>query len=120
MIALALADAAASVRRVADPGTIARHAEAGGERAMAHRHALEASAVCAASAAWDDALVWLDMASACADSPEEVCAADEATARLMSRAGWSVPPERHQIPLMAMQAIVRDDMDLQPEVLSGG
>lgn len=111
MIALALTDAAASINRAADPGIIARHAAAGGETAMAFRHAHEAATQCAARQAWDDALAWLDLASECAVTPDELRAADAQTAQVLSRAGWSKPPSRSPTP-RAMVAIDRADLDL--------
>lgn len=111
MIALALTEAAASVRRAVDTGAIARHAEAGGERALAHTNALLASRACAETAAWDDALAWLDLASSCAESNEERRAADEATAALLGRAGWAAAPLRSAVRMEAV-AIGRSDVDL--------
>ena len=112
MIALALTDAAESLRRTADPGAIARHADAGGEREMAHRFALMASDVCAARSAWEDALTWLDLASSSSETPEELQAADKATAALLSQAGWSSPPLRRAAKPSHVPHIGRDDLDL--------
>ena len=114
MIALALSEAASSIGSSADPGSIARHAEAGGERAMAHRHALMASAVCVARSAWDDALLWLDLASSCADTPDEIAAADRATAALLGGAGWSAAPEPRP-GFRPTPHIGRGDVDLTPD-----
>jgi DNA-binding SARP family transcriptional activator len=111
MIALALTDAAASINRAADPGVIARHAAAGGETAMAFHHALDAAAQCGARQAWDDALSWLDLASECAVTPDEIRAADAQTAQVLSQAGWNKPPSRSLTP-RAMMAIDRADVDL--------
>jgi predicted ATPase len=98
MIALALTDAAASVRRAVEPGAVARHAKAGGEPALAHRYALLASQASAARAAWDDALAWLDVAAFCAETPEEAQAAAGARVALLVPADESPrvprPPER--------------------------
>ena len=120
MIALALTDAAESMRRMADPAAIARHADAGGEREMAHRFALIASDACVARSAWDDALTWLDLASANSDTPEELQAADQATAALLSRAGWSSPPERRAGRRSSVPHIGRDDVDLTTDVQTAG
>jgi predicted ATPase len=120
MIALALTDAAESMRRTADPGTIARHADAGGEREMAHRFALIASDACVARSAWDDALTWLDLASSCSETAEELQAADAATAALLGRAGWSSPPERRSGFRSSGLHIGRDDVDLMPDVQKAG
>jgi len=112
MIALALTDAAASVRRTADPGAIARHAEAGGEPAMAHRHALLASEACAARGAWHDALAWLDMAAACAEAPEERQAAERATAAVLDRAGGPPTVARARSRTPASPSMDPSDVDL--------
>lgn len=115
MIALALTDAAASVNRTVDPGAIARHAAAGGETAMAFRSALHASALCAERAAWEDAMSWADLASQCADTAEAVRLADEHTAQLLARAGWSTPPARTSARSPTPQHVVaidRADVDL--------
>ncbi len=111
MIAMALTEAAASVRRAPEPGTIARHAEAGGEAAMAHQYALLASDASAAQSAWVDALAWLDLAAACAITPDEQRAADQATATVMAMAGLSKPPRRPITP-RATRIIGADDLDL--------
>ena len=49
-----------------DPGEIARHAEHAGEKAMAYRFAMQAVESCERRLAFDDALGWLDFASAVA------------------------------------------------------
>jgi DNA-binding SARP family transcriptional activator len=111
MIALALTDAAASVHRAVDPGAVARHAEAGGELGMAHRHALLASEACVAQVAWEDALAWLDIAAACAETPEQGEVANRATAAVLDRAGWSTALTRTPGRTGTL-SIGRDDVDL--------
>ena len=111
MIAMALTESAVSVRRAPEPGAIARHAEAGGEAAMAHQYALLASDASAAKSAWADALGWLDLASACASTADERKAADQATANMLAMAGLSSP--RRQTPISrATRIIGADDVDL--------
>ena len=114
MIALALSDAASSVQRTADPGSIARHAAAGGELEMAHRFALLASQVCVERSAWDDALQWLDLATECARSSDELRAADEPTAVLLARDEGPPAPERRPVDLSAAPMLRSSDMDLHP------
>jgi DNA-binding SARP family transcriptional activator len=120
MIALALTDAAASVGRAVDPGAIARYAAAGGEAAMAHRHALLASEQCAAQGASDDALAWLELAASCAATPTETRAANEATAALLyggvRPSATNGPPARRP----GSPSIGREDVDLMgtPEPLA--
>ena len=111
MIAMAHTDAAVSVGRTPEPGAIARHAEAGGERAMAHRYALLASDASAAQSAWTDAFGWLDLAVACAITADEQRAADQATACVLSLAGLSEVPHRSTTP-GATRVISADDVDL--------
>jgi DNA-binding SARP family transcriptional activator len=111
MISLALTDAAVSMSRTPEPGAIARHADAGGEPAMAHRYALLASESSAAQSAWADALGWLDLASACALTPDEQRAADQATAGVLAMAGLSKLPSR-PVTTRATRVIGADDMDL--------
>jgi predicted ATPase len=112
MIALALTDAAASVGRAADPGTVARHAAAGAETAMAHRYALVASEQSAAQDAWDDALAWLDLAAACAEMPADIRAVNNATASLLERAGRPSRVVRADADRATTPSIVRSDVDL--------
>lgn len=112
MIALALTSAAESIRQTADPGVVARHAELGGEEAMAHRFALEASRESVERLAWDEAMRWLDMASTNAYSAEEVQAADRATAELFDRAGWSVAPLDRKSSLPGSARLTRSDVDI--------
>jgi len=87
---------------------------------MAHRFALIASDACVAQSAWDDALAWLDLASASSETPEELHAADQATASMLSRAGWSTPPERRAGFRLSVPHIGRDDVDLTPDVQKAG
>lgn len=114
MIAFALTDAAESVRRIVDPGAIARHAEAGGEHDMAHRYSLVASAQCVEQSAWDDALTWLDLATSCASTPEQIREADDATAALLARPNWRAATPRIDVSRTSMQreSIGRSDLDL--------
>ena len=112
MIALALTEAAASVGRVANPGTVARHAEAGGETAMAHRYALLASERSAAQGTWDDALVWLDLAASCAATPSDTSVVNEAAALLLERAGWPSRTARLDASPAPPRSIGRADVDL--------
>lgn len=112
MIALALTEAAASIRQYADPGDVARHAELGGETAMSHRFALAASERCVERSAWEDALNWLDMASANARADEEVQTADKATAALFERAGWLGHKQRSRSPVLAPALLERRDVDI--------
>lgn len=112
MIALALTAAAASVGRAVDPGTVARHAAAGGETAIAHRYALVASEQSAAQDAWDDALAWLDLAASCAETPADTRSASDATDSLLKRAGRPSSVARPHAGGAAIPSIVPGDVDL--------
>ena len=112
MIALALTDAAVSVRREPDAGAIARHAQAGGEPALAYSHALLASDACVAQAAWMDALGWLEIADECASTPSERRAVQEATTSVLALAGLATPPMRTAT-LRATSIVQAEDMDLR-------
>ena len=112
MIAFALTDAAASVGRAVDPGTVARHAHAGGEAAMAHRHALRASEKSAEQGAWDDALAWLDFAASCAQTAADTQAVTDATSLVLERAKRSPRSACAPAGLAAMPTIGQSDMDL--------
>jgi DNA-binding SARP family transcriptional activator len=114
MIALALTDAASSVGMLADPGTIARHAAAGGERRLAHHNALLAHSACVARSALDDALMWLNLAKSCADTESEAVAVDQAIAVLRKSAAWSTPPAVGTAQIPATSPLRRRDVDLQP------
>lgn len=76
----------------ADPGDIARHAELGGERRMAFRYGMLAAATCESRFAYDDALTWLDFASAMVGSAADTDAVNQATSRILANAGWQEAP----------------------------
>lgn len=67
----------------ADPGEIARHAEQAGERALAYRFAMLAMKACERRFAFDDALTWLDFASAVATTAADADIVNRATAELL-------------------------------------
>ena len=92
---LAIATEIASVESgiPADPGYIARHADQGGERVMAFRYGMLAVETCEARFAYDEALTWVDFASAVAGSASDTDAVNRATARLLESAGWREPPK---------------------------
>jgi hypothetical protein len=73
-------------------GEIARHAELGGERPLAYRHALAAADAAVGRYAHEEALSWLDLAAACAEPGEESDAVNRRTADLLGLAGWSEGP----------------------------
>jgi DNA-binding SARP family transcriptional activator len=73
-------------------GEIARHAERAGERAMAYRHALIASEAAVRRYTFEEALSWLDVAAAAADSGAESGTVNQRTAEVLKLAGWTEPP----------------------------
>jgi DNA-binding SARP family transcriptional activator len=93
-------------------GEVARHAEQGGDRGLAHRSALLASEGALQRFAFAEALSWLDLASAVACDRSEIEEVDRRTAALMETAGWSeAPPPRAGRPPVTRE-IVGEDLDL--------
>jgi DNA-binding SARP family transcriptional activator len=68
-------------------GEIARHAERGGEFALAYRAALAASRTASARFTHEEALTWLDQAASYARTPEELAEVDRLTAGLVEGLG---------------------------------
>jgi DNA-binding SARP family transcriptional activator len=101
---------AADLRSVA--GEVARHAEQGGDRGLAHRSALLASEGALQRFAFAEALSWLDLASAVAGDRAETEEVDRRTAALMETAGWSEAPAAHGGRAPVTREIVGDDLDL--------
>jgi DNA-binding SARP family transcriptional activator len=93
-------------------GDIARHAEQGGDAALAFRAALVAAEEALRRFAFTEALSWLDLASGVAGSRAEVEEVDRRTAVLMEVAGWrEVPTDRTNRPPTTRE-IVGEDLDL--------
>jgi DNA-binding SARP family transcriptional activator len=101
---------AADVRSVA--GEVARHAEQGGDRGLAHRSALLASESALQRFAFAEALSWLDLAAATAGDRSETEEVDRRTAVLMETAGWSEAPAAHGGRAPVTREIVGEDLDL--------
>jgi DNA-binding SARP family transcriptional activator len=76
---------------------IARHADIGGHRELAYRHALHASAAAVDRCAYEEALAWLDLAAASATGQTEVGAVDARTADVLEAAGWREAPPHARI-----------------------
>jgi hypothetical protein len=95
---------------VADPGEVAQHAEQGGELRIAYQYALEASQSSRERTAYEESLVWLDLASSCASTADQTSTVDRATASLLEAAGW---PEAPALPRRSgVLALSRGDFDL--------
>jgi predicted ATPase len=104
-LALALEVAADGIVR--DPGEVARHAEQGGERAMAYRYAMLAAAECESRFAYEEALGWLDVAAA-SGSGADTDAVNVVTARLLATAGWHEAPRLERPGAQAGRLAVSD------------
>ncbi len=115
----AIALALVTVLGSADPrevaADIARHAERGGEPAVAYRYALLASEAAAARYAFEEALGWLDLASSTAGSLAETTEAGRRTADVLRLAGWNQPPSARPARRRssAGSGIERPDVDLR-------
>jgi DNA-binding SARP family transcriptional activator len=93
-------------------GELARHAERGGERGLAYRHALIAAERSMARFAYAEALDWLDLASSSARSAGESAAVGRLTAVVLEKAGWSEAPPAGP-PLPVTREIASEDLDLR-------
>jgi hypothetical protein len=96
----------------AEAGEIARHADEAGERAMTYRYALLAAHACANRLAHEEALAWLDLASATAETAGEAEAVDRLTAQILDKAGWREAPPARAPAFSPIGRVVRDDLDL--------
>jgi len=95
-----------------EAGEIARHADEAGDRAMSYRYAILAADACGNRFANEEALSWLDLASATADGPEEAEAVDRLTAQILDKAGWREAPPVRAPAISPIGRVVRDDLDL--------
>jgi DNA-binding SARP family transcriptional activator len=93
-------------------GDIARHAERGGDAALAYRSALLAGEAALRRFAFAEALSWLDLASAVAGSRAESEEVDRRTAALTEAAGWSEVPAGRRGLAPTTREIVGEDLDL--------
>jgi DNA-binding SARP family transcriptional activator len=71
---------------------IARHADRGGEPALAYRFALLAGEAAMERYAFAEALSWLDLAAGNAQGEEEANAVNQLTAHVLEVAGWTEAP----------------------------
>jgi DNA-binding SARP family transcriptional activator len=93
-------------------GDVARHAEQGGDRALAYRSALLASEGALQRYAFAEALSWLDLASAVAADRSETEEVDRRTAMLLETAGWTEAPVARAGRAPVTREIVGEDLDL--------
>ncbi len=93
-------------------GEIARHADRGGEPAMAYRFALIASDASVRRFAFEEALAWLDLAATSAGNKDETDTVNRLTADVLEVAGWSEPPAGiRRLPIT--RELVTEDLDLR-------
>jgi len=91
---------------------IARHADRGGEPALAYRFALVASEGATARYAFAEALSWLDLAASNARGPAEADAVNRLTADVLEAAGWSEIPPLTKLGGPITRELEREDFDL--------
>jgi DNA-binding SARP family transcriptional activator len=91
---------------------IARHADRGGEPALAYRFALMASQGAVERYAFAEALSWLDLAASNARSPAEADAVNQLTADVLEAAGWSEIPPLTKLGGPITRELEREDFDL--------
>ncbi|HUF36236.1 MAG TPA: AAA family ATPase [Gemmatimonadales bacterium] len=110
---------AITLERLASPesmrttaGEIARHADRGGEIALACRAALVASEAAVQRFAFAEALAWLDLAAAAAGGPEQAAEVNRRTADVLEVAGWSEVPATSRKGPPVTREIVQEDLDL--------
>ena len=93
-------------------GDIARHAEQGGDRAMAYRYALLAADACGRRSAFEEAFAWLDLATTCAKTAEETQIVGRHAARILAEAGWREAPRVDCLSGHAAARVDLADLDL--------
>jgi DNA-binding SARP family transcriptional activator len=91
---------------------IARHADRGGEPALAYRFALLASEGATERYAFAEALSWLDLAASNAHGPAEADAVNRLTADVLEAAGWSEIPPLTKLGGPITRELEREDFDL--------
>ena len=91
---------------------LARHADRGGEPAMAYRFALVASEGAVERYAFAEALSWLDLAAANARESGETARVNQLTADVLEAAGWSEAPPPAKLGGPLTRELEREDFDL--------
>jgi predicted ATPase len=109
-IALERAMAQQDTREVARE--IARHADRGGEPALAYRYALIAAEGAVERYAFAEAMSWLDLAATNANGPGEADAVNRLTANVLEAAGWSEAPPLAKLTGVITRELEREDFDL--------
>jgi hypothetical protein len=93
-------------------GEIARHADRGGEPALAYRFALRAGEAAMERYAFAEALSWLDLAATNATAGSEADAVNRLTANVLGAAGWSEAPPVQKLGGPLTRELEREDFDL--------
>ncbi|HEX2250494.1 MAG TPA: AAA family ATPase [Gemmatimonadales bacterium] len=91
---------------------IARHADRGGEAALAHEYALVAAQQAMERYAFAEAMSWLDLAAKNARSGSENDTVNRLTADVLATAGWTEPPRPLTIGGPVTRELVPEDFDL--------
>jgi DNA-binding SARP family transcriptional activator len=91
---------------------IARHADRGGEPALAYKFALFASESAVERYAFAEALSWLDLAATNARGHAEADAVNRRTADVLEAAGWSEVPPLTKLGGPITRDLEREDFDL--------
>jgi hypothetical protein len=105
-----------SSRDAMPPGEIARHAELGGERALAYREAIAASDAARQRYAYEEALAWLDLAAGTAATSAESDAVNRLTGEVLGVAGWREAPPSARRRETEEREIERQDLDLSSAI----
>ena len=91
---------------------IARHADRGGEPALAYRFALVAAEGAVERYAFAEAMSWLDLAATNARGVAEADAVNRLTADVLEAAGWSEAPPLAKLGGPITRELEREDFDL--------
>jgi DNA-binding SARP family transcriptional activator len=91
---------------------IARHADRGGEPALAYRFALIAAQGAVERYAFAEAMSWLDLAATNGRGVGETDAVNRLTANVLEAAGWSEAPPLAKLGSAITRELEREDFDL--------
>jgi DNA-binding SARP family transcriptional activator len=91
---------------------ISRHADRGGEPALAYRFALIAAQGAMERYAFAEAMSWLDLAATNGREAAEVDAVNRLTANVLEAAGWSEAPPLAKLGGPVTRELEREDFDL--------
>jgi predicted ATPase len=91
---------------------LARHADRGGEPALAYRFALVAAEGAVERYAFAEAMSWLDLAATNASGAAESDAVNRLTANVLEAAGWSEAPPLAKLGSAITRELEREDFDL--------